>query len=195
MRPEAGERSVGNRDEAGKARGVRGRTGPAQMQRALFGVATFGNAAPLTITAQLQLYFTKYLSYDPVILANVRFVSTFFDAVTDPLMGYISDRTRTRFGRRMPYIAVGALVYAAGIIGMFLAPAGMTTAQFYAYLITVQILFSIGVTMTGVPYTALIPEVAKEYSVRTTLASWMQAGAYLGNIWGGGCAGLLHVAR
>jgi len=47
------------------------------------------------------------------------------------------------------------------------------------------VVFSIGVTMTGVPYTALIPEVAREYSARTALASWMQAGAYLGNIWGG----------
>jgi len=68
---------------------------------------------------------------------------------------------------------------------MWFAPGGLSTAQFYCYLIAMQIVYTIGVTMTGVPYQALIPELAKEYSVRTTLVSWMQAGTYLGSIWGG----------
>lgn len=151
----------------------------------LFSLGTFGNAGPTTVLAQLQLYFTKYLGYDPVIVSNVRGFSIAFDALIDPLMGYISDRTRSRFGRRMPYIAIGSLIYAAGVIGMWFAPPGLTPLQFYGYLIAMQIVFSIGLTMTGIPYTALIPEVAREYSARTVLASWMQAGAYLGNIWGG----------
>ena len=151
----------------------------------LFGLGMFGGAGPLTVLAQLQLYFTKFLGYDPVIVGNVRGLSIAFDAFLDPIMGYISDRTPGRFGRRMPYIALGSLVYAAGVIGMWFAPPGLTHAQFYAYLIVMQIVFSIGITMTGIPFTALVPELATGYSARTALASWMQAGAYLGNIWGG----------
>ncbi|HQE75061.1 MAG TPA: MFS transporter [Candidatus Hydrogenedentes bacterium] len=151
----------------------------------LFGLGMFGGAGPTTVLAQLQLYFTKFLGYDPVIVGNVRGVSVALDAFLDPLMGYISDRTPGRFGRRMPYIALGSLVYAAGVIGMWFAPAGLTHAQFYVYLIVMQVVFSIGLTMTGIPFTALVPEIATGYSARTALASWMQAGAYLGNIWGG----------
>lgn len=151
----------------------------------LFSLGTLGNAGPTTIVVQLQLYYTKYLGYDATILGNVRGFATFLDAVTDPLMGYISDRTPGRFGRRMPYIAVGALFYAFGVIGMWFAPAGLTALQFYAFLMTMQVLFTIGITMTNVPYTALIPELATEYRARTTLVSWMQVGTYLGTTWGG----------
>lgn len=160
-------------------------TGLTPARRLLFALANFGSSGPQTVLAQLQLYFTKFLNYDPVIVGNVRGFAIFFDALIDPLMGYISDNTVSRYGRRMPYIAVGSLAYAAGVIAMWYAPPGLSTWEFYAYLIAAQAVFSIGITMVGVPFTALIPEVAGEYSVRTTLASWMQAGAYLGNIWGG----------
>ncbi|MBI5092629.1 MAG: MFS transporter [Candidatus Hydrogenedentes bacterium] len=155
------------------------------LRKSLFALANFGGAGPSTALAQLQLYFTKFLNYDPVIVGNVRGFAIFFDALIDPLMGYISDNTRSRYGRRMPYIALGSFAYAAGVIGMWFAPAGLSTVEFYVYLIAAQVVFSIGITMVGVPFTALIPEIASEYSVRTTLASWIQAGAYLGNIWGG----------
>ncbi|MCC6490897.1 MAG: MFS transporter [Candidatus Hydrogenedentes bacterium] len=154
------------------------------IQRALFSLGTFGSAGPNTIVVQLQLYFTKYLGYPASVISNVRGFSIIFDAVTDPLMGYISDHTESRFGRRMPYIAIGALFYAVGVIGMWFAPAGLSLWQFYLFLIAMQVIFTIGVTMTSVPYYALIPELAREYRVRTTLVSWMQAGTYLGTTWG-----------
>jgi len=81
--------------------------GTGHLRGVLVSLATFGNAGPSTALVQLQLFFTKFLGYDPVIVGNVRGFSILFDALIDPLMGYISDRTRTRFGRRMPYIAVG----------------------------------------------------------------------------------------
>jgi glycoside/pentoside/hexuronide:cation symporter, GPH family len=167
------------------------REGLTPLRRALFSLGTLGSAGPGVTMVQLQPYFSR-LGYSASIIGNVRFFSLVFDAITDPLMGYISDHTSSRSGfgpvrgRRLPYIAVGSFLFAAGLIGMWFAPAGLTTAQFYAYLIAMQIVFTIGVTMTGVPYQALIPELAKEYSARTTLVSWMQAGTYLGSLWGGG---------
>ncbi|MCP4639418.1 MAG: MFS transporter [bacterium] len=153
-------------------------------QRAMFSLGTLGSAGPGVTMVQLQPYFSK-LGYAAAIIGNVRFFSLCFDAVTDPLMGYISDHTVSRFGRRLPYIAVGSLLYAAGLMGMWFAPAGLTSAQFYAFLIAMQIVLTIGITMTGVPYQALIPELARDYSVRTALVSWMQAGTYVGSLWGG----------
>lgn len=154
-------------------------------QQVLFGLGTLGIEAPQTIIVQLQLYFTKYLGYPASILSNVRAFSIVFDALTDPLMGYISDRTLSRFGRRMPYIAVGSLFFALGVIGMWFAPKGLTPVQFYAYLLAMQIIYSIGFTMTSIPYAALIPELATEYRARTRIVSWRQAGTYVGTSWGG----------
>lgn len=155
-----------------------------RAQRAAFSLGTLGSAAPGVTMVQLQPYFSK-LGYPASIISTVRFLSLVVDAVTDPLMGYLSDRTRSRFGRRIPYIVVGVVFSAAGFIGMWFAPAGLTTAQFYSYLIVMQLVYTVGVTMTGVPYQALIPELARSYTARNLLVSWMQAGTYLGSIWGG----------
>lgn len=155
------------------------------LQQLLFSLGTFGGAGPTTIIVQLQLYFTKYLGYPATVIANVRGFAIILDAVTDPLMGYISDRTASRFGRRMPYIAVGSVVFAAGLIGMWYAPRGLSVVGFYVYVIGMQALYTIGLTMTSVPYMALIPELVKGYEGRTVLASWMQVGTYVGTTWGG----------
>ncbi len=154
-------------------------------QRALFSLGTFGVAGPGTITVQLQLYFTKYLGYPAMVLSSVRFALMVFDAVTDPLMGYISDRTRSRFGRRMPYLAVGALLLAFSSVAMWFAPPGLAMWQIVALLVVAQLVYSIGVTMTDVPYRALVPELARSYNARNTLVAWMQAGTYLGTVFGG----------
>jgi hypothetical protein len=111
----------------------------------LFSLGTLGSAGPAVTIVQLQPYFSK-LGYAASIISYVRFFSLFFDAVTDPLMGYISDHTVSRFGRRMPYIAVGSLLFAAGLMGMWFAPAGLAVWQFYVYLVAMQIVFTIGVT-------------------------------------------------
>jgi len=154
-------------------------------QQALFSLGTLGAAGPGTVYVQLQVYLTKYLGYDATIIGTVRFLTTSFDAVLDPVMGYLSDRTESRFGRRMPYIAIGAVLYAAGVIGMFYTPAGLSRPGVFAYLTFMHVVYSFGLTMTVIPYNALIPELAKEYRARTTLVSWMQVGTYLGTTFGG----------
>jgi GPH family glycoside/pentoside/hexuronide:cation symporter len=155
-------------------------------QKILFSLGGFGNSSAGVLTAQLQLYFTKYLGYPATAVGNVRALSTFIDAFVDPVVGYLSDITESRWGRRMPYIAVGGFVIAGAFIGMWFVPAGLSPLAFWTYLLAMQILFTVGTSITGVPYMALIPEIAKEYSARTSLVAWMQAVAQLGNIVGGG---------
>jgi GPH family glycoside/pentoside/hexuronide:cation symporter len=154
------------------------------LKKFLFSLGTFGNSGPMSLTVQLQLYFTKYLGYPADVFGVVRGASLAFDAVLDPLMGYVSDNTRSRFGRRMPWIAVGSFVFAAGTIGVFYAPKGLSTFQLYAFLLSMQLLLTVGITMTGVPYSALIPELAPTYQARNSLVSWMQMGIYIGTCWG-----------
>ncbi|MBI4558117.1 MAG: MFS transporter [Candidatus Hydrogenedentes bacterium] len=148
-------------------------------------MANFGAALPNTITVQLQVYYTSFLGYPALASGAVRGITLMLDALLDPLMGYISDRTRSRFGRRMPYIATGALVMAAGLLGMWTVPRGLSEFQFYAYLFAMQIIFTVGTTMTGIPFSALIPELAKDYSAKTVLVAWMQSGTYVGTVFGG----------
>ncbi len=95
------------------------------------------------------------------ILAGVRI----FDALTDPLMGHLSDRTRTPFGRRRPYLLLGAPLVALAIAFLFIPPAG-SDAPWFAFWITALFLAWTAVT---VPYEALGPELTFDYRERNGL--------------------------
>ncbi|MEJ5359293.1 MAG: MFS transporter [Desulfobacterales bacterium] len=95
------------------------------------------------------------------ILAGVRLL----DAATDPLMGHLSDRSRTPFGRRRPYIALGAPLVAAAMFFLCTPPQGVQ-ASWFAFWITALFLAWTAVT---VPYEALGPELTFDYRERNGL--------------------------
>ena len=100
-----------------------------------------------------------------------------FDGVTDPLFGYISDRTRTPFGRRRPYIAVGSLALAVSLYLLFNPPEASPTFETWWFGICIFSLFLFWTTVV-VPYESLGPELTFDYHERTGLFS-MRDGAML----------------
>lgn len=98
------------------------------------------------------------------ILASVRI----FDAVTDPLMGYLSDRTVSRFGRRRPYIAAGALFVALSIVFLFNPPQGSPRFETVWFGVCIYSLFFFWTVVT-VPYESLGPELTVDHAQRNTL--------------------------
>ncbi|RPJ72123.1 MAG: MFS transporter, partial [Desulfobacteraceae bacterium] len=98
------------------------------------------------------------------ILASVRV----FDALTDPAMGYLSDRTETRFGRRRPYIAAGALFVALFIYLLFTPPQGSPLFETLWFGVCIYALFLFWTVVT-VPYESLGPEITFDYNERNTL--------------------------
>jgi GPH family glycoside/pentoside/hexuronide:cation symporter len=120
----------------------------------------------------IYIYIPKF--YTDVIGLNISVVGAsllalrLFDAITDPMMGLISDRTTSSHGRRRPYIAVGSLLLAASIVCLFNPPSmgiPATTAWFIAWLALVFLFW----TLTVVPYEALGPELIHDYHERTVL--------------------------
>ena len=100
-----------------------------------------------------------------------------FDAVTDPFLGYISDRTRTPFGRRRPYIAMGSLALAVSLYLLFNPPEASPTFETWWFGICIFSLFFFW-TVVVVPYESLGPELTFDYNERTGLFG-MRDGAML----------------
>ncbi|MCU0558733.1 MAG: glycoside-pentoside-hexuronide (GPH):cation symporter [Desulfobacterales bacterium] len=98
------------------------------------------------------------------ILASVRI----FDALTDPAMGYLSDRTASRFGRRRPYIAVGALFVALFIYLLFTPPQASPLFETIYFGVCIYALFLFWTVVT-VPYESLGPEITFDYNERNAL--------------------------
>ena len=104
-----------------------------------------------------------------------------FDAVTDPLIGLISDNTRTRFGRRRPYIGVGAVILAAAIYLLFNPPMASTQFETIWFGVWIFCLFLFW-TIVTVPYESLGPEITFNYDERTVLFGLRDGALILGTL-------------
>jgi glycoside/pentoside/hexuronide:cation symporter, GPH family len=151
-----------------------------------YGIADMGFA--LITSAQqffLLLYYTDVAKIDPAIAGSALLVAKLtWDAINDPLFGYWSDRTRSKFGRRRIYMLIGAVPLALTAWIMFSIPQGLTgAAAFFAILVTFLLVDTFQ-TMTNVPYSSLTPELTRDYSERASLTSIRMAFSVFGYILG-----------
>lgn len=101
-----------------------------------------------------------------------------FDVVTDPLVGYASDRMSTRWGRRKPLVVIGAVIAAISLIKLLDPPAEVSAA----YLIVWVMLLYLGWTLIAVPYTAWGAEISPDYHERSRFAGAREAAMLVGVI-------------
>ncbi|WDE97171.1 MFS transporter [Lentisphaera profundi] len=111
------------------------------------------------------------LGIDPVWVGMALMLPRLFDAITDPLMGNISDNTRSRWGRRRPWIFVGALLSAILLPLLWMPPFSGKEASII-YFAIVSTVYALTYTMFVVPYTALGFELSNDYDERTKAMSW-----------------------
>ncbi len=132
-----------------------------------------------TLTTLANPIFNTVLGLNPVWIGICLGLMRVWDAVTDPVMGAISDNTRTRHGRRRPFMLVGA-VAAGGIFPLIwcVSPSWSPVA-IAIYFLLVCIVFFTAQTIFSVPYTALGYELTADYHERTRLMAWR---AYFGKL-------------
>lgn len=116
-----------------------------------------------------------------------------FDAVTDPLMGWLSDRTRTRVGRRRPWMAVGAPLCGLAFLALFAPPAGFEEIGAASWFAVSFLLFFLFHTVFTIPYNALGPELSLDYHERSSLFGWRESFALVGLISAAVAPGALEV--
>ncbi len=105
-----------------------------------------------------------------------------FDAITDPLMGWITDRTKTRWGRRRPWMMLGAPLCALAFVALFTPPLGLEPMAAARWFTVTFVLFFLASTMYGIPHYGLGPEITLDYKERLSLFGWMEGFAVLGTM-------------
>jgi len=116
-----------------------------------------------------QLYLNVGLKLSPVLVGVAMMIPRLWDAVTDPLMGHLSDNTRSRWGRRIPYVFFGAIVTGVTYILLFTIPRGWENNSMLIYFTAMSILFFTGITIYGVPQQSLGMEMSNDYHERTRI--------------------------
>ncbi|TVP84475.1 MAG: MFS transporter [Acholeplasmataceae bacterium] len=139
-------------------RSIRGKLG--------YGIADiYGGGAFLIISILFLVFMTDIVGMNPFWAGSIPLIGRIWDAVTDPLMGAIVDKTRSRFGSKRLYLLVGSFVAAVTFALLWFSFNGSAGAQYVFYL-AAFILFSTGFTIVMVPYNALLPDMVSDYHLR-----------------------------
>jgi len=156
------------------------------VRKALYACAVLGIGSLDYIVAVFLLkYYTNYTGLDAKWAGLALLIGKAFDAVSDPVMGYVSDRTRSRWGRRRPWFLAGSLPLALSFIGMFSASPDWTQTQLFVWLVATNILFWMGNTMVEVPHAAYGSEMTSTHAQRISLMGWRQGFGIVGLLLGG----------
>lgn len=124
----------------------------------------------MTTALYLFYFYTDVFGLSPKEAGFVFFIATMWDAVTDPLMGWLASRTRTRWGQYRPYILVGAVPLSIAFLLMFLRPE-WAIGHLATYALITQLLFRTAFTVVYIPYTALIARLSRDANERASIAS------------------------
>lgn len=133
----------------------------------------------------LLFFYTDIAGIDPALAGTALLVGKLtWDAINDPLFGYFSDRTRSRWGRRKPYMLLGAIPFGLSIWLLFSLPPGLVGLKAFLAVIGSFLLADTFQTMVSVPYYALSAELTYDYDERTSLISIRMIFTVVGYILG-----------
>ena len=150
-----------------------------------WGLGTFAVAVMFnSIVILMQRFATDFLGVAAATWGAIFLISKIYDAVTDPVMGVISDRTRSPLGRRRPYLLVGAIISVFAFYCLFHAPSVEQSSATVILLFGCLLLYSTGYTIFNVPYIAMLAEMTEDPHQRARLVSYRVYAVGLGTIVG-----------
>ncbi len=126
----------------------------------------FGGGAQLVISFFYLIFLTDVVRISPIFAGTVILISKVWDAVSDPIMGIISDNTRTKYGRRIPYMFAGFFLIIISFTLLWVSPGSTSQSVKFAFVVFSYLFFSTVSTIVMVPYTALSSEISTDVKER-----------------------------
>ena len=137
-----------------------------------YGIGDVGNAI---VNSAVQFFLMKFYTDGALILpalaGNALLIGKFWDAINDPLFGWLADRTNSRFGRRRVFMIFGAIPLAITIALLWFVPQGISRNLTFLWIAITFLLFDTAWTLTNVPYYALTSELTDDYDERSALTT------------------------
>lgn len=151
--------------------------------RLLYGIgaAAFG-IKDSGINSFLLLFYSQVLGLPAGQVGFALMISLIVDAAADPLIGHLSDRTRSRLGRRHPYIYAAVIPAGLFFYALWNPPLDWGQNALMAYLMTMLIGARISIAFSEIPSSAMAPELTADYSGRTALIAYRQIAFWVGGI-------------
>jgi GPH family glycoside/pentoside/hexuronide:cation symporter len=136
----------------------------------LYGIGDIGNAL---VNSSLQFFLMKFYTDAalilPVLAGNALLVGKIWDAINDPLFGWLTDRTNSKIGKRRVFMLFGAIPLALSVALLWFVPPGLSQVMTFVWIAGTFIFFDSVWTLTNVPYYALTSELTDDYDERSSL--------------------------
>ena len=153
-----------------------------------FGVGALGKDLCYAIISYfLMIYFTDTVGLTPLFVGNLFLIARVWDAFNDPMMGFIVDNTRTKWGKFRPWIFIGTVLNAIVLVFMFTKPSGLEGTSMYVYFSVVYILWGMTYTVMDIPYWSMLPSLSSTKKERDSMSviprifastAWLLMGAF-----------------
>jgi glycoside/pentoside/hexuronide:cation symporter, GPH family len=142
-------------------------------QKFAYGLGSIVNNLLGGAIGYMSIVLNVGLGINPALVGTLQAIPRLTDALTDPVMGYISDNTRSRYGRRRPYIFIGAIFVGLVFALMWQLPEGYSEMFYFWFFLIGSIIFYLFYTMFATPWVALGYELTSDYHERTRLMGVM----------------------
>jgi GPH family glycoside/pentoside/hexuronide:cation symporter len=163
----------------------RNRNGSNQKIRIAFTLASLTHAAGQNVVTLLAFrYFTDNLAMAAATVGLLFAAVKIYDGILDPMLGAVSDQTRTVLGRRLPYLLGGSMLMPVAIVLLFSAPTSLSATGLWIFVAAVMIVHATAYTALTIPGMAMVVEITDDFHERSTLMSYRVIGNTIGTLAG-----------
>jgi len=143
------------------------------LTKLVYGTGDWGTASYGTLRQVFYaIFLTDVVGLNPIVASFPAVIGGIWDAINDPLVGMLSDRVRTRWGRRRPFLLFFAIPFGLSFVLLWYAPPFESQAGLAVFITMAYILADTMETLVGVPFAALTPELTHDYDERTSLTGF-----------------------
>ena len=143
-------------------------------QKIAFGFGMLANQMFPAALGVFIIVLVQDLGFAAILWGIIQFLPRVFDAITDPIMGFISDNTRSKWGRRRQYVFIGAIIMGLAYIAMWQLDKGDGVVFNFIYFLGWSLVFYLGLTIFSVPYVAMGYEISEDFHERTQIMAISQ---------------------
>jgi GPH family glycoside/pentoside/hexuronide:cation symporter len=148
--------------------------GVSMGQKIAFGFGMLANQMFPAALGVFIIVLVQDLGFAAILWGIIQFVPRIFDAITDPIMGFISDNTKSKWGRRRQYVLIGALIMGLAYVAMWQLYKDDGVVYNFIYFLSWSLVFYLGLTIFSVPYVAMGYEISEDFHERTEIMAVAQ---------------------
>jgi len=155
-------------------------------EKIAYGVGDIANGLAVSSVAFWLLYYLTDVAGLPGTLAGIALmIGRAWDALIDPFIGWLSDKTETKWGKRRPFLLFGAFTYSLTFFSLWVIPEFSDESSTFIYITLAFIAFNTALAFVFIPYTSLTAAMTSDYHERTSLTGYRMTFSQLSYLLGG----------